>query len=239
MNDPKFSVLADKYQARLFVKKEVGEQYLIPLLFVTEDPDELRNFNWNTTSVIVKPNHGAGMYKIVNPPLSAAGVNDIVVACHRWVKTDFSHVQREIHYRYISPLILVEKLLGDGVVALIDYKFHLFKKKDGSFDYVLQVINDRFSGVLSRKFYVNNFESVFECAGSKEKDIALDLENLELALSLSKTLARDFNYVRVDWYIHFGQLYFGEITFTPVAGFGTGYGKALDHLMGELWIEWR
>ncbi|WP_273890459.1 ATP-grasp fold amidoligase family protein [Serratia marcescens] len=239
MNVPLFIELADKYRVRRYIEANIGREYLIPLLFVTEDPEELKKFNWTTNSVIVKPNHGAGMYKIIHPPVSATELNDILAVSRRWMQTDFSHVQREIHYRYISPLILVEKLLGDGIVALTDYKFHLFKKDDGDFDFVLQIINDRFSGSLTRHFYVNNFEKTFEQSESQNTCVALDLRNLELALSLSKKLAQDFNYVRIDWYIYHGKLYFGEITFTPVAGFGTGYGKSLDHFMGTLWREWR
>ncbi|CAI1141257.1 ATP-grasp fold amidoligase family protein [Serratia entomophila] len=239
MEAPVFSELADKYRVRRYVEQKIGDNHLIPLLFFTDNPEDLQEFNWQGQSVIVKPNHGAGMYKIVHPPVSAAEVEKIITTAQRWIETDFSHVQREIHYRHISPMILVETLLGDGSVALTDYKFHLFKNANGEFDFVLQVIDDRFSGKLTRRFYVNNFSQVFGCSTLKQSDTELDSENLALALSLSKLLADSFNYVRVDWYIYQGVLYFGEVTFTPVAGFGTGYGKELDRLMGDLWKEWR
>ncbi len=239
MESPIFSRLADKYRVRDYVSERIGDRYLIPLLFLTHAADELRSFDWREQKVIVKPNHGAGMYKIVTSSLSSTELNDLVEICRKWLATDFSHVQREIHYRNIPPMILVEKLLGDGKSALTDYKFHLFKNAKGEFDFVLQVINERFSGTLVRHFYLNNFTERFGQAPGADSVVSLDVENLRLALALSKRLAADFSYVRVDWYIHQGCLYFGEITFTPVAGFGTGYGKALDAVMGDLWWDWR
>ncbi|KTQ73018.1 hypothetical protein NS226_23615, partial [Aureimonas ureilytica] len=59
------------------------------------------------------------------------------------------------------------------------------------------------------------------------------------ALALSKTLASDFDYVRVDWYIHDQHIYFGELTFTPGAGMVTGLDRGLDKMMGEMWIQER
>lgn len=36
---------------------------------------------------------------------------------------------------------------------------------------------------------------------------------------LAETLAKDFRFVRVDLYNIGGKIYFGEMTFSPVAGF--------------------
>ncbi len=54
---------------------------------------------------------------------------------------------------------------------------------------------------------------------------------------MSKRLAADFDYVRVDWYIHEGHIYFGELTFTPGAGLVTGLDRGLNQMMGEMWIQ--
>jgi len=238
MNERVFSILADKFLVRSYVTRIIGDSYLIPLLYSTNEPDSLREFDWGKQDAIVKPNHGAGMYKIVKHSISSAQVETLITLCHSWLDTDFSQVQREIHYKDIPPMILVEQLLGDGVTALPDYKFHLFRNADGDFDFVLQVITDRFTGKLTRYFYVNNLTQTFGDLTQSSPGFELDLDNLMLALSLSKQLGADFNYVRIDWYIYHGCLYFGEITFTPVAGFGTGYGRSLDRLMGDMWQYW-
>ncbi|MDM1803217.1 hypothetical protein LZ337_26970, partial [Serratia marcescens] len=112
----------------------------------------------------------------------------------------------------------------------------------GKINYVLQVINERFTGSLSRIFYVNGFDKPFETGinnkgnGEEKSFYDIDKRLASEALRLSCLLAADFDYVRVDWYIHDGCIYFSELTFTPAAGFGIGYGPHLDRLMGEFWV---
>ncbi len=86
-------------------------------------------------------------------------------------------------------------------------------------------------------FYVNNLSE----AWYKIRDTGLDIQQvmpkLEQALELSKTLAKEFDYVRVDWYIHEEQIWFGELTFTPGAGLVTGLDRGLNKMMGEMWLQ--
>jgi hypothetical protein len=63
------------------------------------------------------------------------------------------------------------------------------------------------------------------------------MAQLQHALALSKTLASDFDYVRVDWYIDGDRIYFGELTFTPGAGLVTGLDRGLNQMMGDMWIQ--
>jgi hypothetical protein len=241
MLDIKYSCLSDKFLVRGYVSRLIGDSYFVPLMFYTESPEALSNY-CPSCDIIIKPNHGAGMYRIVRASRYDAEVNEIIALCNKWLLTDFSHVQREIHYRNIPRKILVEKLLGDGRIAPTDYKFHMFRNGEGEFNFVLQIINERFSGRLARTFYVNNFDAPFDTGSRATADSAPDdLHKVDKrlaleALELSRLLAADFDYVRVDWYVHGGAIYFSELTFTPAAGFGVGYGMRLDKLMGEFWV---
>lgn len=241
MLDIKYSCLSDKFLVRGYVSRLIGDSYFVPLMFYTDSPEALSNY-CPSCDIIIKPNHGAGMYRIVRASRYDAEVKEIIELCNKWLLTDFSHVQREIHYRNIPRKILVEKLLGDGRIAPTDYKFHMFRNGEGEFNFVLQIINERFSGRLSRTFYVNNFDAPFDTESRATVDSAPDdLHKVDKrlaleALRLSRLLAADFDYVRVDWYIHGGAIYFSELTFTPAAGFGVGYGMRLDKLMGEFWV---
>ena len=51
---------------------------------------------------------------------------------------------------------------------------------------------------------------------------------------LSKKIAQDLNFVRVDWMIYKGKLYFEELTFTPYAGFRNFKSKKNELKLGEL-----
>ena len=60
-------------------------------------------------------------------------------------------------------------------------------------------------------------------------------KELEKLLELSTKLSEDFNYVRVDFYIINHQIYFGELTFIPAAGFGSFKPAKYDQTWGS-WI---
>lgn len=60
-----WSVLADKYRVRDFVKERIGEQYLVPLYGVWYDINEI-DFNELPKSFVLKSNNGAGSVLIVH-----------------------------------------------------------------------------------------------------------------------------------------------------------------------------
>ncbi|WP_168195819.1 ATP-grasp fold amidoligase family protein [Nissabacter sp. SGAir0207] len=232
LSDENFPMLADKYRVREYVAKRVGEEYLIPLLAHYDDVQRFSQDIGTLENCVVKPNHGAGMVKLISHKPQKQEADEIVQEAARWLKTDFSKTCGEYHYSKIDRKILVEKRIGNGVSALTDYKFHLFRQPDGSIFYVLQLIDDRFEGELSRTFYVNDLSTVY--SGKNALDSQL-MPLVEKGLALSIELLGYLEYARVDWYIDGGKLYFGEITLTPAAGFGTGYGETLDSLMGDKW----
>lgn len=233
---PLYGRLADKFSVRDYIAEKIGAQYLIPLLHESVDPASLYTLpEWKGT--VIKPNHASNRVEILLEEPDTQRRQQIVEACRQWLKTDFALEAREIHYRYIQPRILVEQYIGDGKTAPVDYKFHMFNKRNGDFEYVLQVIYNRQQPQLSMNFYVNNLSSAFHKIRDTGFDISPLMVSLQQALALSKTLASDFDYVRVDWYIHEAQVYFGELTFTPGAGMVTGLDRGLNQMMGEMWIQ--
>jgi len=86
-------------------------------------------------------------------------------------------------------------------------------------------------------FYVNNLQEAYHKIRDTGLDVSPIMPSLEHALELSKKLASDFDYVRVDWYIHDERIYFGELTFTPGAGLVTGLDRGLNQMMGDMWIQ--
>nr|WP_154325439.1 ATP-grasp fold amidoligase family protein [Pantoea sp. 201603H] len=232
----RYGWLSDKYLVRDYIEKTIGKDYLIPLIYETDEPATLLELNsWK--NIVIKPNHGSNMVNILLEEPDFLQKQRIISHCKTWLQKDYSVEAREIHYRYIKPRILVEKYIGDGKKPPIDYKFHMFNRKEGGFLYVLQVIYNRDHPSLSMNFYVNNLCDVFHQIRDTGLDISEQLPALTKALELSKVLASDVDYVRVDWYIHENQVYFGELTFTPGAGLVTGLDRGLDRLMGDMWLQ--
>ncbi|WP_429002196.1 ATP-grasp fold amidoligase family protein [Xanthomonas campestris] len=236
---PLYMRLADKFAVRPYVAARIGEAHLIPLLLDCTDPRELlRLHRWRQT--VIKANHGAAMVEIVREEPDAVQRRRIVERCDQWLQIDFSQTVREIHYRDIPPRILVEQYIGDAQQVPVDYKFHMFRQADGSFQYVLQVIYGRFdTPKLGMTFFVGNLHKAFHRIRDDGRVPPCAPALLEQALELSKRMASEFDYVRVDWYIQRGQIYFGELTFTPGAGLVTGLDRGLDRMMGDMWVQRR
>ncbi|MGE9551335.1 ATP-grasp fold amidoligase family protein [Erwinia amylovora] len=233
----RYGILSDKVLVRDYIAKTIGDEYLIPLLHETDQPVTLLGLK-SLKNTVIKSNHGSGMVDILLEEPDCIQKQLLIKRCEEWLIRDFSLEAREIHYRYIKPRILVEQYVGDGKFAAVDYKFHMFNKKDGNFEYVLQIIYNRCgNSPLSMNFYVNSLTSCFYKIRDTGLDISSDLPTLYKALELSKKLANDFDYVRVDWYINDGQIYFGELTFTPGAGLVTGLDQGLNEIMGNMWVQ--
>lgn len=232
VSDNSYPLLADKYLVRNYVAEKIGEKYLIPLYNKYDNIAELKNDIRNYSRFVLKPNHGAGMVKIIDSIRSNEELADVINTAQKWIETDFSKVLGEKHYSKIKRNFLIEERIGNEGTFLVDYKVHLFKNENDEFFFVLQIIDDRFIGALNRTFYVNDLDVIY--SGGHELDTEHKLK-LKEAIELSKALISDLEYVRVDWYICDDKLYFGEITLTPARGIGSGYGNELDLLMGSKW----
>ncbi|NIF22762.1 ATP-grasp fold amidoligase family protein [Candidatus Pantoea multigeneris] len=232
----RYARLSDKFLVREHIESRIGSAYLIPLLHETTDPTTLNGLaQWK--GAVIKPNHASSLVEIMLEEPDMRQKQQIIQRCHQWLNTDYASASREIHYRFIQPRIIVEQYIGDGTKPPIDYKFHMFNKRDGRFEYVLQVIYNRENPALSMSFFVNNLCEAFHKIRDTGLDISALKAPLQQALELSKVLASDFDYVRVDWYIHDQRIYFGELTFTPGAGLVTGLDRGLNQMMGDMWIQ--
>jgi hypothetical protein len=57
--DPLFTKMVDKYEARKYIAQKIGEQYLVPLIGVWDNVDEI-NFNELPNKFVLKCTHDYG-----------------------------------------------------------------------------------------------------------------------------------------------------------------------------------
>ncbi|WP_263576719.1 ATP-grasp fold amidoligase family protein [Acinetobacter pseudolwoffii] len=233
-----YPMLADKYLVRDFIEKNIDSDVLIPLIAVTEKPSDLLEIqDWS--NCVFKPNHGAGMVKIFDENPNFNLKKATVELADTWLKLDFSKVCDEWHYSKIKPLILVEKKITKDSEIPRDYKFHCFKQKNSSFKYVLQLVDGRF-GEESRGYYNNSFEECSWHHGAGKHTLSNDEQRfLPTMLEFNQKILNviDINYLRIDWYLVDGKIYFGELTVTPGAGRTNEFGGSLEEIMGSYWID--
>ena len=211
------SRLADKYAVRSWVAEKIGDEYLIPLLGVWNDFDDI-NFDALPNQFVLKCNHGSGM-NVICRDKKTFDKQRAREKLNAWLAIDFSSVSLELHYTRIDRKIIAEKYIENMRDGVIDYKFHCF---DGSPKFI-QVIGDRNFAKHTRyqKFCdldYNDIGAMFEDYPHFPYDVPAPKE-LEKMKSFAKILSEGFSYVRVDFYEIEGKLLFGEMTFTSDSGY--------------------
>lgn len=226
-------LLTDKYLVREYIREKFGEQYLIPLLFVTEDYREITDDNIPNENCIIKTNCGSHDYYIIRNKKEV----DIEILQNRYkdlLDSNYYYKGREWNYKNINPCIIIEKLLEDknGKIPN-DYKLTFF---NGELQFVYCSI-DR-EGDNYRKIYDPNWNPMdFSMGHSLEEYKQFpDIEppkSLNDMIRIGKEIAKELPYVRVDFYDVDGKLYCGEITLYHGSGFDKFYPEKYDRIWGE------
>jgi hypothetical protein len=211
---PLHTTITDKYAVREWVAARIGEDHLIPLIAAFDKVKEL-SLERLPPSFIVKVSHGSGQNFIVYDKLFV-DERQLKRLLRGWMKENHWYLSKEPQYKGIKPRLIVEKLLTDdhGHIPM-DFKFHCFH---GQVE-MIQVDMDRF-GDHRRNFYDVDWNllpftwSAWDRKGPKwpngpvlERPAALG----EM-LILARTLATEFDYVRVDLFNCRDKVYFGELT---------------------------
>lgn len=206
--------LADKYLVRDWVKEKIGEEYLIPLLGVWEDFDDI-DFDKLPDKFVLKANHGSA-WNIIVTDKNKLNKQDAKRKFDEWLHTNFAYkAGLELHYKNIKPLIIAEEYIENNNQDLDDYKIWCF---DGKSKFI-QFLTERKQG-LKMAFYDKqwNKQDFVYSYPMNNKEIKKP-HNLELLLSLAEKLAQGFPHVRADFYIlNDGSIKFGEMTFTSMSG---------------------
>jgi len=231
---PEYIQLADKYRARDFIREKFGEQYLIPLLFMTENYEDIRPENLPDEHMAIKSNCWSGDVSLVR---NKEDVNwkDLQAKFKVILESNYSRREGEWWYEGIKPCIVVEKLLEDkdGKIPN-DYKLHFI---NGELQFIYCAI-DR-EGENYRKLYDPNWLQLpFSWNGSAtppeidKPDIGRPVTYNDM-LRMGKEIAKDLPYVRVDYYEVDEKLYFGEITISHGAGYDQFIPQEYDRVYGE------
>lgn len=228
-----FVKCSDKYRVREYVESKVGNGILIPLLYVGPCVSEniLKNFK---CGVAVKYNHNSGEVLLIRNSDYDYSTNLKLLRGGRDV--DFGASHGEWWYSAIKEkLVLVEQLLiSESGQLAEDYKFHVFNYGKG--DVYIQHDQGRSHGHV-RNFYDEELNWLPMTKGVKSQRInwALSDEMTKALFKCARSLAEDFSYVRVDLYCVNNKIYFGELTFTPMAAHGSFSPREYDYIFGRSW----
>ena len=221
--------LSDKYLVRDWVKKKIGEEYLIPIIGVYEKFEDI-NFYKLPNQFVIKCNHGSG-YNIIVKNKYKLNLRVIKEKIKKWMNNNYSILNKELNYRNIHPKIIIEKYMDDNSGDLRDYKFTCFKGKP---EFIWMDI-DRHSNHkrnlydLKWKQLPYKFNSHYSTFPSPTKP-----KCLKKLVKLASILSKGFSYVRVDFYIINEKIYFGEMTFYSESGIADIIPQSFDKRLSSL-----
>ena len=217
---------SDKYKVREYVQKKIGEGYLVPLLGHWDSAEEI-DFCTLPQEFVLKCNHGCA-YNIVVKDKKKLDIADTKKRLNRWMHEDFSLFNAEPQYHAIKRKIICEKYLGDD---LVDYKFFCLNGKI-SFYYVSSGLLEDHTACM-RHYLADDTEAPFQRTHYKNVEFSLS-DKLEELKVLAEKLASEFPFVRVDFFVSEGKIYFSELTFTPGGGYNVHVPQEEFDKLGEL-----
>ena len=226
---------ADKYTAREFLREKFGEKYLIPLLYVTDNWRDITIDNIPNEPCIVKASHSQGDMLIVKDK-SKVDIKKLRYDARTWLIRNLYYETQEWQYKDCKPRIVIEKLLMDknGFIPN-DYKLHYI---NGKLEFVYCSVGRE--TINKRNIYDANWNPLMFTWVEHFKDPS-NLRGEEIPVPptfeemkhVGAEIAKEFPYVRVDFYDVDGKLYFGEITFFHGGGFDVFRPEEYDRIYGE------
>jgi len=221
-------IYADKYEVRKYIKKTIGSQYLNKLYGVYQSPDEIE-LNSLPKQFVLKTTHGSG-FNIICKDKCKLNWEKTKKQLNQWLNINYYSLYREGSYRLIKPQIICEKYLKNKNGQPIDYKFFCWHGEPR----FIEVEINPYTKNWERDFYNLSWQkiSLSHLHPRSNKTIPIP-ENLCQMINLTKILSANFIHARIDLYKVGNKIYFGEITFTPGAGFTNYKPRKYAYLMGQ------
>jgi len=227
---PEYTTYVDKYSVRQYIADTIGEKYLIPLLGVWENPDDI-DFANLPDQFVLKCTHNSGLGMCICEDKSKLDMNTIKKNLRKGLKQNYYLTSREWPYKNVKRRIIAEKYIVDeSGYELKDYKIFCFHGHPK----LIQVTFNHHSTI-----------NLYDCdwnylplSWSYQTDPShlIDKPNrLADMLQLAEKLSGDYSFARIDFYSVIDHIYFGEITFYPTSGLGQFKPEEWDRTLGD-WI---
>jgi len=225
-----YHTYVDKYAVREYVKKTIGEQYLIPLLGVWDSVEEI-NFDELPDQFVLKTTHDSGGV-IVCQNKREFDVDAAKKKLIQHLEIDFYFPGREWAYKGLERKIIAEQYMVDeSQQELKDYKIFCFNGEPK----FIQVDYGRFKNHKRNMYSIDwkYLDFTTEYPTDSEVNISPPA-NLQEMLRVARKLSVGLVHSRIDLYSAFGKTYFGEITLYHGCGFEHFYPKSYDRIIGDL-----
>ncbi len=229
---PEYTTMVDKYAVKQYVAEKIGEQYVIPLLGVWENVNDI-DFGALPDQFVLKTTHDSGAFVICKDK-NTFDVRAARKKLSHFLKRRYYDCNREWPYKNVKPRIIAEAYMEDGTYKeLRDYKFFTF----GGEPKVLYIAQGRGKGEPTvADFFDMDFNHMpFTIDHDMAKEPPAKPICFEEMKRLAAILSEGTPQLRVDFYEVDGQVYFGEMTFFHCSGFEKFHPDEWDQTFGD-WV---
>jgi len=236
-----FSMLADKLLAREFAAERIGARHLPTLLTACERFEEI-DFDRLPDKFVIKTNHGTHWVLFVENK-AALDRADARHRVTRWLKANYYVNSREIFYKNVKPMIMIEEFLEeDSGAPVLDYRFFVFDGVTKFFSIQQRRVVD---GERAITRFTRDFEKLpvpvnsatLDATGAPAEDLppVQFPANMEQLFEIAGKLGQGFDFIRVDLYNPGGRILFGELTSLPMGGVRAFDPLICDQIFGQEW----
>lgn len=211
--NPEYTKMVDKYEAKEYVRKILGDDYIIPTLGVWDSFDEI-DFDKLPEKFVLKCTHDSGGL-VVCKDKSRLDLNAARKKIEKSLKHNYYLEHREFPYKNVKPRIIAEEFMVDeSGTELKDYKFFcfngackmLFVATDRPFDTRFDFFDTEFNHLPFKQGHPLATKKIIKPKGFEEMK------------KIAEKLGENIPHVRVDLYDINGRVYFGELTFFHFSG---------------------
>ena len=194
--------------------KQQGMEHLLPKVFCIYESVDAIDFSALPDRFVLKCTHG---FKCNSFCRSKREYN-VLGARHdlsRWMKTDYSLEEGEVHYAGMQPRVICEEFLEEpGHELPRDYKVFCF---DGRAYCTMACQQREPNGKPRLDFYDLGWTAALPYAAPdiKASQWIPKPAAYEEIIEAAERLAQPFPFVRIDFYSINGKAVLGEMTFTP------------------------
>lgn len=211
---PEYTMMVDKYKVREYISEQLGEEYLIPLLGVWDDPDDI-NFDLLPEQFVLKCNHNSGLGMCICKDKSNLDIKKVKLELRKGLKQDYYLTGREWPYKNVPRKIIAEKYMINNSNQEL--------KSNETLDFngvpkVALICAEKFPEIGSKEDFFNinwkrtNLKKNTHLNLDKEIEMPQELDKM---ITFSKELTKSISLSRTDFFEGNNHLYFGDITFSP------------------------
>lgn len=215
-------ILSDKLAAKDYIKKNLSELKVAKVYEIADRFEDI-DFDKLPNTFLLKTNHSCRTNILVSDKKNLT--NDEYSKYSKFYKENLSinyafWNMLELQYKCIKPKVYAEEfLLAGNDKYITEYMVWCFN----GIPKIIEIISPKYAQtkpIFKRWVYDENWnklEDFYSFIDSRE--VIPPPLNLDKILEYSKVLSKSFSFVRVDFMEAQGELYFGEMTFSPASGF--------------------